>query len=596
RSMVFFYNGDDVDDGRDGYGDRPPALGIDILSGAAVGRRAPKAGAPGRLQDGEDAYLMMRGLWTDGLPLRLGADGYHTDGPVTTWGYSGDPPEFWSEYDADGQGTPNTPGDRQAMVSSVPFRMEPGERKTIDIGYLFAQGADNLDSVRELGAVSDVAQGAYETGSLFAPRDAPPPPSSAPALLSPADGASFADTSVTFSWSPVATATSYRLELATGESFEDARAFDTDATTFTVPRDSFPNNTNAPTFWRVRAATLEVEGPSSEVRSLTNVVFFGRVTLIEVVANAGGPIVPPTGGAADFAGFPVPERPDSRQQATTDAVWFLSAGGGDGSFDSFLRRSILDRGGNVDRLDGSDYEIRFTSPSTAYRRLQDGGLMEIPFEIWNIGSGTPDDVADDYQMIPAVLDVDDDGTYNLSTLDSPVSSADNDPETDWVYWHDPLDTSPGDAGYQAWLANAAAAPANHGGEVLGRTTFVGWNLGSEPPYAAPYPEEGTVFRITTLKRFNVAGEDTPSRTLALAVYPNPASSRAEVAFVLPAAGPVRLAVYDVLGRQVTVLEDGPRAAGEHRAALEVERLAPGVYVVVLEGADERASRTITVVR
>ncbi|MGB3545206.1 MAG: hypothetical protein WBA11_19955, partial [Rubrivirga sp.] len=42
RSMVFFYNGDDVDDGRDGYGDRPPALGIDILSGAAVGRRAPK--------------------------------------------------------------------------------------------------------------------------------------------------------------------------------------------------------------------------------------------------------------------------------------------------------------------------------------------------------------------------------------------------------------------------------------------------------------------------------------------------------------------------------------------------------------------------
>ena len=602
RSMVFFYNGDGFDDGAGGYGDRPPALGIDILSGAAGGRNVPKS-SPGRLQDGEDAYLFMQGKWPDGLPLRVGADGYHTNGAVTMWAYSGDPPDFWSEYEATDGGSPNTPGDRQALASALPFRLEPGQSETVDIGYLFAQGADQFDSVRELKEVSDLAQDAYATGRLFDQRDDPPPPASAPELLSPDDGASFADTSVTFSWAPVPGATGYRLELAAGESFEDATDYLTNATTLTVPRDSFPNNTNAPVYWRVRGAALEVEGPPSHVRTLTNVVFFGRVTLIEVVANADGPLVPPTGGAADFAGFPVPERPGPRQQATTDARWFLSAGGSDGTFESFLRRSIIDRDGNVDRLDGNDYEVRFTGESIAAKDglfRQTGGAIEVPFEIWNVGPGTPDDPSDDYRMIPLVLDIDDDGTYNLSSFgdnDSPVSSQDNDPETDWIYWYDPADTSPGEAGYLAYENGGALDYSKIGGEVLARTTFVGWNLGREPPFAVPYPEEGTVFRVTTLKRYNVAADDAASRpTLALEAFPNPASARLEIAFALGAAGQTRLVVYDVLGREVAVLGDGPRAAGRHRVGLGVGALSPGVYVVVLEGAGARASRTVTVVR
>ncbi len=600
RGMVFFYNGDNNDDGQGGYG-VPPALGIDVLSGALGGMNVRKSTLSP--SNGAGAYNYLRGIWPDGTPLKVGGDGYNTNGPVTRWTFSGDPPAFWSEYNSDGNGIQNVPGDRRAMVSAIPFQLEPRERHTVDIGFLFAQGADNLDSVRELKRISDVAQVAFEDGTLFSRREAPPPPSSAPTLISPADGAAFEEETVTFQWTSVPDATGYRLELASSESFEDAIEYLIDSTSVVVPRASFPNNTAAPVFWRVTASTLEVEGPTSETRSLTNFVFFGRITLIEVVANAAGPIVPPTGGAADFAGFPVPRSPGAEQQVS-DAVWLLDAGSSLGTFESFQQRAILTRSPeNAERIDSYDFEARFTGPSMAYRRFQDLTLVEIPFEIWNIGRGTPDDPSDDFRMVPAILDYtppDSDvanGIYDLSTSDSPVSDLEDDPYTDWVYWYEPNDKTPGESGYQAWLANATAAPTDHGGEVLARTVFVGWDLGTAAPYAEPYPEPGTVFRITTLKRFNVAADDTPSRSaFSLEVYPNPTSTRAEIAFALEAAGRVRLAVYDVLGREVSVLEDGPMIAGEHRAGLEVGRLAPGVYVVVLEGAGERASRTVTVVR
>ena len=51
--------------------------------------------------------------------------------------------------------------------------------------------------------------------------------------------------------------------------------------------------------------------------------------LFETVANANGALVPSTGAAADWAGFPVPERPGTTvdQQATTDANWMIATGG-----------------------------------------------------------------------------------------------------------------------------------------------------------------------------------------------------------------------------------------------------------------------------
>jgi hypothetical protein len=56
-------------------------------------------------------------------------------------------------------------------------------------------------------------------------------------------------------------------------------------------------------------------------------------------------------------------------------------------------------------------------------------------------------------------------------------------------------------------------------------------------------------------------------------------------------------VYDVLGRRVAVLHDGPLAAERtERLALSAQGLASGVYLVRVAGEAFTATRRLTVVR
>jgi photosystem II stability/assembly factor-like uncharacterized protein len=81
----------------------------------------------------------------------------------------------------------------------------------------------------------------------------------------------------------------------------------------------------------------------------------------------------------------------------------------------------------------------------------------------------------------------------------------------------------------------------------------------------------------------------------LSVHPNPTTGRATVTLALPSAAEVRAAVYDVLGREVAVLHDGPLAAGSHRFAFDSD-LPTGVYLVRATGYGLRAAQRVTVVR
>ena len=58
-----------------------------------------------------------------------------------------------------------------------------------------------------------------------------------------------------------------------------------------------------------------------------------------------------------------------------------------------------------------------------------------------------------------------------------------------------------------------------------------------------------------------------------------------------------VAVYDVLGREVTVLHRGPLGAGEHRLAVRPSLLPAGSYVVRAQTeAGTVLARTLTVLR
>jgi hypothetical protein len=89
--------------------------------------------------------------------------------------------------------------------------------------------------------------------------------------------------------------------------------------------------------------------------------------------------------------------------------------------------------------------------------------------------------------------------------------------------------------------------------------------------------------------WNVSGwEDTESMTgnmpdefSLLKASPNPFNPNTNLRFNLPEATDISLVVYDISGREVAILAEGFRAAGEFEVAFDASDLSSGVYFAIL---------------
>jgi len=84
-------------------------------------------------------------------------------------------------------------------------------------------------------------------------------------------------------------------------------------------------------------------------------------------------------------------------------------------------------------------------------------------------------------------------------------------------------------------------------------------------------------------------------------YPNPFNPTTRIDFTLQTAQNVRLQVFDVAGRRVVTLLQGPLPAGEHFVIWDGRsesggRVASGSYRYVLEGPDGRLIRSMTLLK
>lgn len=94
----------------------------------------------------------------------------------------------------------------------------------------------------------------------------------------------------------------------------------------------------------------------------------------------------------------------------------------------------------------------------------------------------------------------------------------------------------------------------------------------------------------------IGAEDHPEvpRTIRwLPNYPNPFLSVTHLAFELGEAGPIRLTIYDLLGRLVATLVEAPRPAGRHTVVWDAAGLPSGTYYARLEGPRHTGIRTLT---
>src|SRR5690606_39854215 len=89
---------------------------------------------------------------------------------------------------------------------------------------------------------------------------------------------------------------------------------------------------------------------------------------------------------------------------------------------------------------------------------------------------------------------------------------------------------------------------------------------------------------------------TPTTAPAVAVAPNPFRGTTQIRYTVSASSDVRLAVYDVLGREVAVLVDGRVEAGQHAATFDASGLAAGAYVYRLAAGNDVEVGRLTVAR
>ena len=79
-------------------------------------------------------------------------------------------------------------------------------------------------------------------------------------------------------------------------------------------------------------------------------------------------------------------------------------------------------------------------------------------------------------------------------------------------------------------------------------------------------------------------------------FPNPFNPTTAIGYHLPKASNAKLAVYDLLGREVAVLMDGYQTAGEHHVTFDARNLSTGVYFYRLMTGSFNVTRKMLVMK
>lgn len=219
RGLGYYYNGNNFDgeySGFKGYGNTPPAVGVDFFEGPyqdadgidnkfgiGAGEALNGIGYGDGIVDNErygmrrflyysnttnganpnqtdpitasDYYYYLRGFWKDGTHFVYGGSGHISDPdadpnvkadfmfPGDTdplgWGTGGVPQVDWTEQSAG-----NIPNDKRFLESAGPFVLKPGAVNNITVGVCWARASSGgpFESVKTLKVADDKAQALFE--------------------------------------------------------------------------------------------------------------------------------------------------------------------------------------------------------------------------------------------------------------------------------------------------------------------------------------------------------------------------------------------------------------------------------------------------
>ena len=93
-----------------------------------------------------------------------------------------------------------------------------------------------------------------------------------------------------------------------------------------------------------------------------------------------------------------------------------------------------------------------------------------------------------------------------------------------------------------------------------------------------------------------SSRNLPVQALLHQNYPNPFNPGTTIRYELPKSSEVRLSVYDILGREVTVLVNERKNAGVHQVRFDGTRFASGVYFYTLTAGSYTQTRKLLLLR
>lgn len=140
----YVYNSDSFDEGGNGFGNNPPALGVRFLNEDLDGFVSYSNGNSynGTPRSSQDMYNYLQGKWKDGLAVTGSGNGRNSGGANTSIMFTGDPSTTtgWTELGPPAQ----LFGDRRGIGSIPYFGLNLGEKKTISLAISYGVNTSSI--------------------------------------------------------------------------------------------------------------------------------------------------------------------------------------------------------------------------------------------------------------------------------------------------------------------------------------------------------------------------------------------------------------------------------------------------------------------
>jgi len=119
---------------------------------------------------------------------------------------------------------------------------------------------------------------------------------------------------------------------------------------------------------------------------------------------------------------------------------------------------------------------------------------------------------------------------------------------------------------------------------------------SDPDWISVYGEENYKLNAENINAKHVQVLKEIPKEFSISNYPNPFNPTTTINYQLPEAGFVTIKVYDILGKEVSVLVNETKQAGYYNVNFDAGSLTSGIYIYSIQSNNFAQSKKMLLIR